>query len=241
MKLYTKIASALVLSLALVGCSSTQSEPQTENTTDETTQIPELDSLIQFQDSYPDDMQVAIMNTDQGEIDFVLFADQAPKAVENFVTHAKEGYYNGVTFHRVIDDFMIQTGDPTGTGSGGESIWGEPFEDEFSLDARNYYGALSMANAGPNTNGSQFFIVQAKSVPENLLSQMEQLTENGFPQEVIENYKTVGGTPWLDFHHTVFGQLINGADVLDSIAAVKCGANDKPLDDVIINEIVVTE
>ena len=118
MKLYTKIASALVLSLALVGCSSTQSEPQTEDTTDETTQIPELDSLIQFQDSYPDDMHVAIMNTDQGEIDFVLFADQAPKAVENFVTHAKEGYYNGVTFHRVIDDFMIQTGDPTGTGSG---------------------------------------------------------------------------------------------------------------------------
>ena len=85
-----------------MGCSSTQSEPQTENTTDETTQIPELDSLIQFQDSYPDDMQVAIMNTDQGEIDFVLFADQAPKAVENFVTHAKEGYYNGVTFHRVL-------------------------------------------------------------------------------------------------------------------------------------------
>ena len=74
------------------------------------------------------------MNTDQGEIDFVLFADQAPKAVENFVTHAKEGYYNGVTFHRVIDDFMIQTGDPTGTGSGGESIWGEPFEDEFSYE-----------------------------------------------------------------------------------------------------------
>ena len=137
MKLYTKIASALVLSLALVGCSSTQSEPQTENTTDETTQIPELDSLIQFQDSYPDDMQVAIMNTDQGEIDFVLFADQAPKAVENFVTHAKEGYYNGVTFHRVIDDFMIQTGDPTGTGSGGESIWGEPFEDEFSYELYN--------------------------------------------------------------------------------------------------------
>lgn len=111
-----------------MGCSSTQSEPQTENTTDETTQISELDSLIQFQDSYPDDMQVAIMNTDQGEIDFVLFADQAPKAVENFVTHAKEGYYNGVTFHRVIDDFMIQTGDPTGTGSGGESIWGEPLK-----------------------------------------------------------------------------------------------------------------
>lgn len=183
----------------------------------------------------------AVIKTNRGDMEFVLFPQVAPKAVENFVMHSKNGYYNGLIFHRVIQDFMIQGGDPTGTGMGGESVFGKNFEDEFSLDARNYYGALSMANAGPNTNGSQFFIVQAKSVPENLLSQMEQLTENGFPQEVIENYKTVGGTPWLDFHHTVFGQLINGADVLDSIAAVKCGANDKPLDDVIINEIVVTE
>ena len=183
----------------------------------------------------------AVIKTNRGDMEFVLFPQVAPKAVENFVTHSKNGYYNGQIFHRVIQDFMIQGGDPTGTGMGGESVFGKNFEDEFSLDARNYYGALSMANAGPNTNGSQFFIVQAKSVPENLLSQMEQLTENGFPQEVIENYKTVGGPPWLDFHHTVFGQLINGADVLDSIAAVKCGANDKPLDDVIINEIVVTE
>lgn len=183
----------------------------------------------------------AVIKTNRGDMEFVLFPQVAPKAVENFVTHSKNGYYNGQIFHRVIQDFMIQGGDPTGTGMGGESVFGKNFEDEFSLDARNYYGALSMANAGPNTNGSQFFIVQAKSVPENLLSQMEQLTENGFPQEVIENYKTIGGTPWLDFHHTVFGQLINGADVLDSIAAVKCGANDKPLDDVIINEIVVTE
>lgn len=180
----------------------------------------------------------AVIKTNRGDMEFVLFPQVAPKAVENFVTHSKNGYYNGQIFHRVIQDFMIQGGDPTGTGMGGESVFGKNFEDEFSLDARNYYGALSMANAGPNTNGSQFFIVQAKSVPENLLSQMEQLTENGFPQEVIENYKTVGGTPWLDFHHTVFGQLINGADVLDSIAAVKCGANDKPLDDVIINESV---
>lgn len=209
MKLYTKIASALVLSLALVGCSSTQSEPQTENTTDETTQIPELDSLIQFQDSYPDDMQVAIMNTDQGEIDFVLFADQAPKAVENFVTHAKEGYYNGVTFHRVIDDFMIQTGDPTGTGSGGESIWGEPFEDEFSYELYNFRGAASMANSGEDTNGSQFFIVQADTMDQEL---------NGWPTLAEEKYHEVGGTPWLDQVHTVFGQVISGMDVVDAIA-----------------------
>lgn len=179
----------------------------------------------------------AVMKTNMGDMEFVLFPEVAPKAVENFVTHSENGYYDGLIFHRVIQDFMIQGGDPTGTGMGGESVFGNNFEDEFSLDARNYYGALSMANAGPNTNGSQFFVVQAKSVPRSLISQMEQLKDNGFPQEVIDNYQKVGGTPWLDFHHTVFGQLINGADVLDKIAAVKCGANDKPAEDVVINGI----
>lgn len=179
----------------------------------------------------------AVMKTNMGDMEFVLFPEVAPKAVENFVTHSENGYYDGLIFHRVIQDFMIQGGDPTGTGMGGESVFGNNFEDEFSLDARNYYGALSMANAGPNTNGSQFFVVQAKSVPQSLISQMEQLEDNGFPQEVIDNYQKVGGTPWLDFHHTVFGQLINGADVLDKIAAVKCGANDKPAEDVVINGI----
>lgn len=179
----------------------------------------------------------AVMKTNMGDMEFVLFPEVAPKAVENFVTHSENGYYDGLIFHRVIQDFMIQGGDPTGTGMGGESVFGNNFEDEFSLDARNYYGALSMANAGPNTNGSQFFVVQAKSVPQSLISQMEQLKDNGFPQEVIDNYQKAGGTPWLDFHHTVFGQLINGADVLDKIAAVKCGANDKPAEDVVINGI----
>lgn len=183
----------------------------------------------------------AVIRTNRGDMEFVLFPEVAPKAVENFITHSENGYYNDLIFHRVIQDFMIQGGDPTGTGMGGESVFGKNFEDEFSLDARNYYGALSMANAGPNTNGSQFFIVQAKSVPQNLLSQMEQLKENGFPQKVIDNYKQVGGTPWLDFHHTVFGQLINGADVLDSIASVKCGPNDKPINDVVIHEIVINK
>lgn len=181
----------------------------------------------------------AVIKTNRGDMEFVLFPEVAPKAVENFVTHSENGYYNGLIFHRVIQDFMIQGGDPTGTGMGGESVFGKNFEDEFSLDARNYYGALSMANAGPNTNGSQFFIVQAKTVPQNLLSQMEQLKDNGFPQEVIDNYKKVGGTPWLDFHHTVFGQLINGTDVLDDIASVKCGPNDKPIYDVVIDKIKI--
>lgn len=183
----------------------------------------------------------AVIKTNMGDMTFVLFPEVAPKAVENFTTHSKNGYYDGLIFHRVIKDFMIQGGDPTGTGAGGESIWGPKFEDEFAIDARNYYGALSMANAGPGTNGSQFFIVQAKDVPSNLLAQMEQLKDQGYPQECIDNYKAVGGTPWLDFHHTVFGQIIDGKDVLEDIAAVRTGMADKPMHDVIIETIEISE
>ena len=183
----------------------------------------------------------ATIKTNMGDMTFVLFPEVAPKAVENFTTHAKEGYYNGIIFHRIIKDFMIQGGDPTGTGMGGESIWNKNFQDEFAIDARNYYGALSMANAGPNTNGSQFFIVQASDCPSQLLDQMEDLKDNGFPQEVIDNYKAVGGTPWLDFHHTVFGQIIEGKDVLEDIAHVRTGMQDKPLHDVVIEGIKIFE
>lgn len=191
---------------------------------------------LQFTDSVK-----AVIKTNMGDMTFVLFPQIAPKTVENFTTHAKNGYYNGLIFHRIIKDFMIQGGDPTGTGMGGESIWGKKFEDEFSIDARNYYGALSMANSGPNTNGSQFFIVQAKEVPSSLLSQMEQLKDKGYPQECIDNYKAVGGTPWLDFHHTVFGQLVDGSDVLEDIAAVRTGMQDKPLHDVVIESIEIID
>lgn len=177
---------------------------------------------------------VAVMKTTLGEIKILLFPDAAPKAVENFTTHAKNGYYNGIIFHRVIPDFMIQGGDPTGTGRGGESIWGKSFEDEFSVDYHNIRGALSMANAGPSTNGSQFFIVQAKDVDSGLLSQMEQLADRGFPAECVEDYKALGGTPWLDFKHTVFGQVVEGMNVVDAIATVKTGFADKPVDDVVI-------
>ena len=181
------------------------------------------------------------MKTNRGDMTFVLFPTIAPKAVENFTTHAKNGYYDGLIFHRIIQDFMIQGGDPKGNGTGGESIWGKPFEDEFSEEAHNYYGALSMANSGPGTNGSQFFIVQAKTAPPQMLAQMEELTEHGYPRECIDNYKAVGGTPWLDFHHTVFGQLIDGADVLEEIAAVRTDRGDKPLNDVIIETVEITE
>ncbi len=183
---------------------------------------------------------VAVMHTNMGDIKIKLFPQYAPKTVENFVTHAKNGYYNGIIFHRVIKDFMIQGGDPNGTGMGGESIWGGTFDDEFTPLLHNLRGALSMANAGPSTNGSQFFIVQADSVPDNMLSQMKDLADNGFPPEIAEAYANLGGTPWLDFRHTVFGQVVDGMDTVDNIANVKVGANDKPMVDVIITGIDVS-
>ncbi len=184
---------------------------------------------------------VAVMHTSMGDISIKLFPQYAPKAVENFITHSKNGYYDGLIFHRVINSFMIQGGDPTGTGCGGESIWSEPFEDEFCPQLHNLRGALSMANSGPCTNGSQFFIVQATEVPENMLSQMAELADRGFPTECVEDYKNMGGTPWLDFRHTVFGQVFEGMDTVDAIAAVAVGAADKPLEDVVINSIEIKE
>ena len=176
------------------------------------------------------------VHTNQGDFTLELFPEVAPKTVENFITHAKNGYYDGVIFHRVIEDFMIQGGDPTGTGMGGESIYGRTFEDEFSREAFNLYGTLSMANAGPNTNGSQFFIVTAKQVPAQML---KQLKDGGWPEEIVEEYAKVGGTPWLDHRHTVFGRVIDGMDVVLKIEGVKRNAQDRPLEDVVIESMDV--
>ena len=180
---------------------------------------------------------LAVIHTTLGDIKIRLFGEYAPKTVENFTTHAKNGYYDGLKFHRVIRDFMIQGGDPKGNGTGGESIYGHPFEDEFHPALHNLRGALSMANAGPGTNGSQFFIVQASSVPDGMTAQMERLGEKYFPADIIEAYSSIGGTPWLDYHHTVFGQVAEGMDVVDAIAAVEVGAADMPVEDVLINSI----
>lgn len=179
---------------------------------------------------------LAVMHTNMGDIKIKLFPEKAPKTVENFVTHSKNGYYNGLKFHRVINDFMIQGGDPRGNGTGGESIWGGSFPDEFDPELHNLRGALSMANSGPNTNGSQFFIVQAREVPANMLEQMRDLEDNGFPADITAAYAELGGTPWLDFRHTVFGQVTDGMDVVDKIAAVETN-NDVPCEDVILSSI----
>lgn len=180
---------------------------------------------------------LVVMNTTLGSIKIKLFPEKAPKTVENFLTHAENGYYDGIIFHRVIEDFMIQGGDPTGTGMGGESIYGSTFEDEFTMDLFNLRGALSMANAGPGTNGSQFFIVQASRAPGTA----DQMTKGGWPAEIAEAYAEMGGTPHLDQKHTVFGQVVEGMDVVDTIAAVKKGRQDKPVEDVSIQSIEILQ
>ena len=180
---------------------------------------------------------IATIKTNHGDMRIKLFPEKAPKTVANFIALSKDGYYDGVIFHRIIKDFMIQGGDPTGTGMGGESIYGESFEDEFSEELYNIRGALSMANAGPNTNGSQFFIVQNQHLPYS----KKEIARGGWPEPIAEIYAEQGGTPHLDRRHTVFGQLADEAsyEVLDAIAGVETGAMDKPVEDVIIETIEI--
>jgi peptidyl-prolyl cis-trans isomerase B (cyclophilin B) len=152
-------------------------------------------------------MSAATLHTNQGPIAFELHDDDAPKTVENFRKLAGDGFYDGVVFHRVIPDFMIQGGDPTGTGMGGP---GYTFEDEFN-DHKVERGALAMANAGPNTNGSQFFVVTAEA------------------------------TPWLDGKHTVFGRVTDGMDVVDAISQMETDASDKPREAVVIERVELAD
>ena len=240
-KMLALLLAAMMSMTALSGCSDNK-KPQEQSTAEQTEQsqtkpeettqqsagqtekmtLSDESGLAQFNN--PDkDSEVAILHTTAGDIGVMFFPQYAPKSVENFLTHAKDGYYDGISFHRVIEDFMIQGGDPKGDGTGGESIWGRPFEDEFDVELRNFRGALSMANAGPSTNGSQFFIVQAKDCDPGLLSQMKEIGVNargqGFPEEVIAKYQEIGGTPWLDYKHSVFGQVFEGMEVVDKIAA----------------------
>lgn len=145
------------------------------------------------------DDKIVVLDTTQGKVEIRLEPDVAPKACENFIGLVEKGYYDGLVFHRVIKGFMIQGGDPTGTGSGGQSIWGRKFEDEFNKGVQfDSPGILAMANSGPNTNGSQFFITTAR-------------------------------TPWLNMHHTIFGRVISGYDVIQKIEAAETDSSDRPL------------
>jgi peptidyl-prolyl cis-trans isomerase B (cyclophilin B) len=231
----------VVLILAGCGTSKETEEASPKSTAPKTEEKEGSDQVAnavypQLSNEVSENEKLVEIETTMGNIKIKLFPEYAPKAVENFVTHGEEGYYDGLIFHRVINDFMIQGGDPNGDGTGGESIYGGPFKDEFSTNLFNLRGALSMANSGSNTNGSQFFIVQKKSVDPSMKTEMEKA---GFPKEVIEAYDERGGTPWLDQHHTVFGQVVEGMDIVDKIAETPVDGKDKPEKDVIIKDIKV--
>lgn len=244
--------TAAVMAVSFAACGKTAENTKTdepENAAEESdnspvTELPQLEG-VQKGDT------IATIHTSMGDIKVWFFPEYAPKAVENFTTHAKEGYYDNVTFHRVINDFMIQGGDPEGTGMGGESIWGAEFENEVTYNLRNFRGALCMANAGPDTNGSQFYIVQNKDIGDSFKQQLANIDKSEkigdgsltagdiYTDEVIAEYTNNGGYPSLDMGYTVFGQVYEGMDVVDAIAAVETDDNDKPLEDVVITGIEI--
>lgn len=248
MKWYKGLAAALALAFLVSGCGGGQKAQETDNT-----------AILQAQ-APAEGEEIAVITTSEGDITLRFFPEEAPKAVENFKTLAKDGYYDGVIFHRIIEDFMIQTGDPTGTGAGGESCWGEDFEDEISEKLHYYRGTVAMANRGPNTNGSQFFIVQQKGVQEEALTALQEARDSNegelgltlhdeyftfndlFPDFVLDYYRSQGGAAHLEYAfgsaYTIFAQVIDGMDVVDAIAAVETDEGDKPLEDIIIEKIV---
>ncbi|HFI0457890.1 TPA: peptidylprolyl isomerase [Streptococcus suis] len=258
-RLFLALASTILLtacasnSATSTSSSSSSSSSSTLATTTDTTASSKYAKDLAYAINNPDasfpqlsseiaENEAAVkIKTTEGDITIKLFPEQAPLTVENFLTHAKEGYYNGTIFHRVIKDFMIQGGDPLGNGTGGESIWagkgttidaGYGFKDEISAFLYNIRGSLSMANAGAGTNGSQFFINQ------NTTDMSNQLSSSSYPEKIIEAYKN-GGNPNLDGKHTVFGQVIEGMDIVDKIASVETDSSDKPKTDIKIEAIEI--
>lgn len=249
-KIFTVLLTSIFV-LTLSACNNNNSDSSESSTSKSSTEkkvdLNALD-LPQLTSEVSDNESVVELETTAGNIKIKLFNEQAPLAVENFITHAKAGYYNNTTFHRVINDFMIQGGDPDGDGTGGESIWkdkdekidsGNGFKNEISNQLYNIRGALSMANAGADTNGSQFFINQ------NNDDQSDGLLYDDYPEKIIEAYKN-GGNPSLDGDYTVFGQVIEGMEVVDKIASAEVtenssGESSTPKDPVKITAIKVIQ
>ena len=268
LKIFSVLVIITIMLICLTGCSNeginqedgnivhTTSTEEVKNTTESTNDTEEKESsstrvvdtidyeaAAKKQLAMPEkgDTVATIKVKGYGEIKVKFFEEAAPKAVENFLTHAKEGYYDGLIFHRVMNEFMIQGGDPLGTGTGGESIWGKGFGEELDFELVPYRGALSMASTGKGTNGigSQFYIVQGhyNEEHETLLKEMN------FPEKLIGQYKIHGGYPSsLYLNYTIFGQVYEGMDIVDKIAKVETNPNnDKPVTDVVIEKITVTE
>jgi len=191
-----------LLFLALAAATAQDNEPKDQ------AKPPKSGELKKVEKEIGKGKDIMVMETSMGTIELKLYAKEAPKTVQNFIGLAKKGYYNGIIFHRVIENFMIQGGDPTGTGTGGESIYGQKFEDEISPNLKfERPGLLAMANAGPNTNGSQFFI-------------------------------TLVPTQWLNGKHTIFGEVVSGMDVVKAIGKVEVSkSGNKPIKDVVMKKV----
>ena len=195
--------------------------------------------IVNFTAPQQGDKIVEMNIKDYGTVTFRMFPEYADKGVENFLALAEAGYYDGLTFHRVIKDFMIQGGDPTGTGMGGESTWGGSFDGGASPHLINCAGALVYANSGSTaTDGSQFYIVTGNTYTETDFAAMKQQGYT-FSDEAKKIYETAGGAPWLDGGYTVFGQVIDGLDVVFEVQNVETDSNDKPLTSVVMESVKV--
>ncbi len=216
---------------------TTQNSTTEEEKKYETVEIHKPSEVNQTSEPEEGETIAIIRVKDMGEIYMKFFYEDSPLAVENFVTLAANGYYNGVTFHRVIEDFMAQSGDPTATGIGGESIWGEEFKNEYSDRLAHINGSVAMARKNAlDTNSSQFFINNNNEITWS----DAYLEAYEIPKEWWEVYKVNGGNPHLQGGYTVFGQVYDGQDVLDAVCGAETDENDKPLQDVIIESIEIT-
>lgn len=257
-KILSFVLITCMLLFVLAGCEKDESQNISNNTTSSTsksnttnttknTSKEESKVVVDYEEAAKKQMAMpeagetvaTIHIKNYGDVKVKFFEEVAPKAVENFVTHAKEGYYNGVTFHRVINEFMIQGGDPLGNGTGGESIWGADFAEELDPELVPYRGSLCMASRGLQNSpslGSQFFITQA-NYDEQMSKTMQMY---GYPTDLLDQYKQYGGYLSLYQQYTVFGQVYEGMEIVDKIAREETDANDKPVEDVIIENIDVT-
>ena len=246
----------IIIVLCLTGCKDSSvsknlvynktTNKTTNKTNTQTSSSIDYEAAAKKQMSAPEKGEtVAIITVKNfGDIKIKFFDDVAPKAVENFVTHSKNGYYNGTIFHRVMQEFMIQGGDPDGNGTGGESIWGKDFGEELDLGLVPYRGALCMASRGTGTSsiGSQFFIVQANYDEE----MARALKQYNYPEGLINQYKNYGGYMSLYQGYTVFGQVFEGMDVVDRIASVEKGVSatgelSVPIEKIIVEKISIVE
>jgi peptidyl-prolyl cis-trans isomerase B (cyclophilin B) len=224
MKTLLKVSLILILSLILLfGCSKEKEAEIVES------------SMKQLNSPNQGD-KIAVFDTDMGIFKIVLYDRLAPKAVENFITHANNNYYDGLSFHRVIEDFLIQSGDPTNTGSGGDSASMVPFENEYSEDLHNFKGAVGMAAFEKNQNKSQFYIIAGGDISEEMINNMKIA---GYSQDIVDAYIEVGGRPTLDYNYTVFGQVYEGMDVVLEINKVKVGSDNRPEKEVLIKSVTI--